>query len=212
MNPVKEYSPRQFRQQQGISLIVVLILLSAIFIVAAFGARLTILGEKASRNDRDRQIAFQAAEAALADAEIDIMGPNEATNSRVCKMDGSQIDLFIDGCGSTDADRGLCATNSSTTTQIYKTIDFEETGSSRHYVTLGDYTGRSVGFSTDSSALPAKNPRYIIELIPYNHVAGANASQRKSAFLVTSVGYGLNEKTQVMLQSVIFKPEQTPGC
>lgn len=212
MNSVKENSPRHFRQQQGISLIVVLILLSAIFIVAAFGARLTILGEKASRNDRDRQIAFQAAEAALADAEIDIMGPNEATNSRVCKMDGSQIDLFIDGCGSTDTDRGLCATNSSTTTQIYKTIDFEETGSSRHYVTLGDYTGRSVGFSTDSSALPAKAPRYIIELIPYNHVAGANASQRKSAFLVTSVGYGLNDKTQVMLQSVIFKPEQTPGC
>ena len=34
---------------------------------ALFSARMTLLGDKASRNDRDRQVAFQAAELALND-------------------------------------------------------------------------------------------------------------------------------------------------
>jgi type IV pilus assembly protein PilX len=59
--------------QRGVSLIVVMIMLSAIFVIVAFGSRLTLLGEKSARNDRDRQIAFQAAEAALSDAEVDLM-------------------------------------------------------------------------------------------------------------------------------------------
>lgn len=193
--------------QHGVSLVVVLILMSAIFLMAAFGARLTLLGEKSSRNDRDRQIAFQAAEAALGDAEIDLMGPNTATNSRVCATSSKKISLFIDGCGNTDADRGLCAT-SPPNQPLYKSIDFEETGSSRRYVTLGEYTGgRETGFATDSSALPAQKPRYIIESILYPRPNGKS----EYAFLITSLGYGLNKKTQVMLQGVVYKPD-VPGC
>lgn len=195
--------------QRGISLIVVLIMLSAIFMIAAFGARLTLLGEKSARNDRDRQIAFQAAEAALSDAEIDIMGPNAATNSRVCGMYSRKVELFAEGCGNTNDNRGLCSTNASTTTPLYKTIDFEDTSSSRRYVKLGEYSGRDAGFSTGNSALPAQLPRYIVETIPFT-IPGSLPNAK--AFLVTGLGYGLNKQTQVMLQSVIFKPGQTPGC
>ena len=197
----------QRSSQQGLSLIIVLIMLSAIFMLGAFGARLTLLGEKSGRNDRDRQIAFQAAEAALGDAEIDIMGPNTALNSRANAMDSRKLQLFIEGCGTTADSRGLCSTNTNTT-PLYKSIDFEETGTSRHYVTLGEYTGRNVGFSTGNSALPAQLPRYIVEAIAYNPIAGG-CTQHK-AFLVTALGYGLNQQTQVMLQSVIFKPN--PQC
>ena len=192
--------------QRGVSLVVVLILMSAIFLMAAFGARLTLLGEKSSRNDRDRQIAFQAAEAALGDAEIDLMGPNAAANSRVCATASKQVSLFVEGCGTTDENRGFCT--NPTTQPLYKSIDFEETGSSRRYVTLGEYTGgREVGFATDSSALPALTPRYVIEVISYPRPRGTN----ETAFLITSMGYGLNKKTQVMLQSVVYKPD-VPGC
>lgn len=192
--------------QRGVSLVVVLILMSAIFLMAAFGARLTLLGEKSSRNDRDRQIAFQAAEAALGDAEIDLMGPNSAANSRVCATASKQVSLFVAGCGTTDANRGFCT--NATTEPLYKSINFEETGSSRRYVTLGEYTGgREAGFATDSSALPAQTPRYIIEVISYPRPRGIH----ETAFLITSLGYGLNKKTQVMLQSVVYKPD-VPGC
>lgn len=195
--------------QRGVALIVVLIMMSAIFLLAAFGARFTMLGEKTARNDRDRQIAFQAAEAALSDAEIDIMGPNPATNSRECEIHARKVDMFAEGCGNTNATRGLCATNTSTTKPLYQSIDFEDTSSSRRYVRLGEYTGRDAGFSTGNGALPAQLPRYIVETIPFN-IPGSLPNAK--AFLVTSLGYGLNRQTQVMLQSVIFKPGQTPAC
>lgn len=193
----------QRSDQSGLSLIIVLIMLSAIFMLAAFGARLTLLGEKSARNDRDRQIAFQAAEVALGDAEMEIMGPNSAANSRTDEMDSRTLQLFIDGCGTTADSRGLCSTNTSTT-PLYKSIDFEETGTSRRYVTLGEYTGRNSSFSIGNSALPAQLPRYIIETIAYNPIQGSCAQHK--AFLVTALGYGLNQQTQIMLQSVIFKP------
>ncbi len=196
-------------RQQGISLVVVLVMLTAIFMIAAFGARLTLLGEKSARNDRDRQIAFQAAEAALGDAEIDIMGPNAAANNRVCNMYSLRVQLFAEGCGNTAENRGLCSTNVSTTEPLYKSIDFEDTSASRRYVKLGEYSGRDTGFSTGNSALPAELPRYIVETIPFN-IPGSSPNNK--AFLVTGLGYGLNKQTQVMLQSVIFKPGPTPGC
>lgn len=195
--------------QRGMSLIVVLIMLSAIFMMTAFGARLTLLSEKAARNDRDRQIAFQAAEAALGDAEIDIMGPNTESNSREAELDSRNLQLFAQGCGATAENRGLCNTNTSTTTPFYQSINFEDTGSSRRYVTLGEYTGRGSGFSTGNSALPAKLPRYIVETIPY-HVPGGCTNQK--AFLITGLGYGMNQQTQVMLQSVVFKPSPILKC
>ena len=195
------------QHQRGVSLIVVLILMSALFLVVAFGARLSLLGEKTSRNDRDRQIAFQAAEAALSDAEIDLMGPNAAANSRVCETSSKQTGLFVEGCGATTTNRGLC-TNSATSS-LYKSVNFEDTDdSTRRYVKLGEYTGgRNTGFATDSSALPAQMPRYIIEIVQYPRPRSTN----ETAFLVTAMGYGLNQKTQVMLQSVVYKPV-TPGC
>jgi type IV pilus assembly protein PilX len=195
------------RHQRGVSLIVVLILMSALFLVVAFGARLSLLGEKTSRNDRDRQIAFQAAEAALSDAEIDLMGPNTAANSRVCDTSSKQTGLFVEGCGLTSTNRGLCT--SSATTPLYKSVNFENTDdSTRQYVKLGEFTGgRETGFATATSALPAQMPRYIIEVIQYPRPRSTN----ETAFLITAMGYGLSQKTQVMLQSVVYKPV-TPGC
>lgn len=194
-------------QQRGVSLIVVLILMSAIFLMAAFGARLTLLGEKSSRNDRDRQIAFQAAEAALGDAEMDIMGPNSAANSRTCSFSSKSIALFVEGCGATDADKGLCL--NTTAHPLYQSIDFEDTSSSRRYVLLGEFTGgRETGFATGNSALPALLPRYIVETLNYKR---PRAKPEEQSFLVTAKGYGLNARTQVMLQSVIYKPA-TSGC
>lgn len=65
------------------ALIFVLIMISIVFVIAAVSSRVVTLGERAARNDRDRQVAFQAAEAALSDAELDIMGPNADPNQRV---------------------------------------------------------------------------------------------------------------------------------
>ena len=63
------------------ALVFVLIMISIIFVIAAVSSRVVTLGERTARNDRDRQTALQSAEAALSDAEMDIMGPNSLSGT-----------------------------------------------------------------------------------------------------------------------------------
>lgn len=60
------------RKQHGITLPVTLLLLLAALALGASAAQMAMLGEKAARSERDRLIAFQAAEDAMTDAERDI--------------------------------------------------------------------------------------------------------------------------------------------
>ncbi|WP_049279857.1 pilus assembly PilX family protein, partial [Ralstonia solanacearum] len=57
------------RRSAGFALITSLIMLLVITILALGGARLALDSKRISRNQRDNSIAFQAAEAALRDAE-----------------------------------------------------------------------------------------------------------------------------------------------
>ena len=59
--------------QRGFSLIVSLMMLVVIIILGISASQMAINEERGARNDRDRQIAFQAAEAALKDAEFEIL-------------------------------------------------------------------------------------------------------------------------------------------
>lgn len=216
------------RRQRGMALIIVLGMMSVIFVIAAISVRLTMLSERSARNDRDRQIAFQAAEAALADAELDIMGPNSAGNKR-CSIRSNHLEgYFVTGCGTstTDKTRGLCEMNPATASPLYTQINFEETtDSSRRYATFGEFTGRSANFKDQAAGgMSARTPRYIIEVVNYvatvqavpnpvptGFVAVPEAGLSEQAFLITGVGYGTSDNTKVMLQAMIFKPLSTPG-
>lgn len=213
------------------ALIIVLGMMSVVFVIATISIRLTLLSERQARNDRDRQIAFQAAEAALADAELDIMGPNADAAQR-CSMNSKELVLFVDGCGtnSTDKTRGLCASNTPTDDTDFKPrfslINFDETNdANRRYVKFGEFTGRSNFFKAQASGgLSIKEPRYIVEVVPYRAYIRTKQSGSavvpealiapppENAFLVTSLGYGISDNTRVMLQALIFKPLPTPGC
>ena len=218
--------------QRGMALIVVLGMLSVVFVIATISIRLTLLAERSARNDRDRQIAFQAAEAALSDAELDIMGPNAAANSRCGLIDAKQISLFTDGCGANTVDktRGLCSSNSPTEATIYKplysTINFDLDASdvTRKFVVFGEYTGRDAYFKDKAGGgMSSKSPRYIIEAVagyqatvktvsPDGRSSVGPAPPPQSAFLISALGYGVSDNTRVMLQALIFKPLKTPGC
>jgi type IV pilus assembly protein PilX len=209
------------RPQKGMALIVVLGMMSVIFVIAAISIRLTLLAERSARNDRDRQIAFQAAEAALADAEIDIMGPNAAANKR-CTIRSNHLEgLFVPNCGmdTSNQTRGLCGLNPISANPLYSTVNFEQTDDAlRKHVNFGEFTGRSATFTiSGSGGLSASAPKYIIEVV--NHVPPVSANGKpveaapvEQAFLVTAVGYGISINTKVMLQAMIFKPLATPGC
>ena len=80
MNDLACFTPRMAvrRGQLGLALPVVLIFLLVITIVAVIGVRRATLDEGVTRNQLDYEIARQAAEAALRDAERDVMLPPNA--------------------------------------------------------------------------------------------------------------------------------------
>jgi type IV pilus assembly protein PilX len=76
---MQKHSYLNGRKQIGISLIVVLMFLTAISSITIWSVRRSMLGEGLARNQLDLEVARQAAEAALRDAERDLMNLNAGT-------------------------------------------------------------------------------------------------------------------------------------
>lgn len=194
-------------QQRGASLIVSLLMLVAVLLLGISAAQISLQGEKASRNDRDRQIALQAAEAALQDAEMDIENSPDAKSRSALFSENPVLTDFIDGCGTGDSNTnlGLCATASPGSAPIWLTVDFTDAAaSSTKSVPFGNFTGQKM--QTGKGSLPSKLPRYIIEVLDYNAAAAVTDIENKKYFYrITAMGFGTRESTQVVLQTFYRK-------
>lgn len=204
---MKSSNRRNYQQQRGASLIVSLLMLVAVLLLGISAAQISLQGEKASRNDRDRQIALQAAEAALQDAEMDIENSPDAKSRSALFSENPVISNFIDGCGAGDSNTnlGLCATASPGSPAVWLTVDFTDTAaSSTKSVPFGNFTGQTM--QTGKGSLPSKLPRYIIETLGYR-VAGGGAEDGTLRYFyrITAMGFGARESTQVVLQAFYRK-------
>jgi type IV pilus assembly protein PilX len=202
------------RSNRGVALVFVLLMMSMAVAMAVISARLTLLGDKATRNDRDRQLAFQSAELALNDAEIDVFDPVQGTRS--CKFGGSG-GTFVPapGCSKEDATRGFCELDpSAPTTPLYRLIDWNDTSADRKWVKLGEFTGRADELQVGAAGTgPAKVPRYIIIKGQGGIMrAGTVAIEPKGAYVIYALGYGANPDTQVLLEAQITKPLLDKAC
>ena len=94
-NQMQRYLPSgSVRHQSGISLVVVLILLVAISILGVAVLRSSAMQERMSANQRDRSLAFQAAETAMRYAQENVLGagawdtsiptPTDCTDVGIC--------------------------------------------------------------------------------------------------------------------------------
>ncbi|MEA5098215.1 MAG: PilX N-terminal domain-containing pilus assembly protein [Burkholderiaceae bacterium] len=211
--PQRQPARRVLRaSQRGASLVVSLLMLVAVLLLGISAASMALQGEKAARGDRDRQIAFQAAEAALMDAEIDIEN-STASNSRsaLFKEKDVQVELFITGCGAGTANQslGLCQPAAAGQTPVWLAVDFSDTGaSSTKSVPYGFFTGQTM--QTGIGATPARLPRYIIEIFVDNQAGGSTSPEEASyIYRVTAIGYGMRDSTKVTLQTFYRKVEKT---
>lgn len=130
------------RKQTGVTLPVTLLLLLAALTLGASAAQMAMLGEKAARTERDRLIAFQAAEDAMMDAERDInagLGEPLPATART------------DDPGSVPA---------------WQAIDLAGNGGTEY----GALTGAAM--ETGQGNLPFRRPRYLVERIAYTPSAG----------------------------------------
>lgn len=196
-------------RQRGVSLILVLLILLIVSGLGVAASNIAVMGERGARNDRDMQIAWQAAEAALMDAEFDVRGPLASTRRAVFGTGGASPDrtlLPASGCGTTDSARGLCALvdDATTGTPTWLTVDFTATGSDAPTAEFGQFTGQDYP-AGDTGVRPVRPPRYIVEPIRDNWEVRDKSQQTEARYLyrVTAMGFGPRADIQAAAQMIL---------
>lgn len=189
---------------RGVALVVVLFLLVAILLLGASAGQLALQGEKAARGERDWQIAFQAAEEALMDAENDIEGmPGVAGRGALFAPDSALG--FVDGCGAgaNSVALGLCL-QAAAGAPVWQRVDFTDVAAdTTRSVPYGKFTGALM--PTGQGFQPFQRPRYIIELMPYTREGEEAGPQARFFYRITAMGFGARDGSQVVLQSFYRK-------
>jgi type IV pilus assembly protein PilX len=176
-------------------LICALMLMLAAMVIGVAIARGSVGALAAARNERDREVAQAAAEAALRDGERDIAGTDAPLSERAARFSAAGAAAFVNGCGHGGADRGLC---SDTPTPAWQSTDLAAAGNPV-LVPYGDFTGAQM--ATGRGLLPARRPAYLIErLAP----PGVGAEQG-TYYRISAIGFGMRATTQVVLQSLYHK-------
>lgn len=195
--------------QSGMTLVATLLILLVVLMLSIAASQIAVQGEKTSRNDRDHQVAFQSAEAALLDAEMDIEHSPDAGKSRSDLFSNTSAIGFPSdigsACGSGLQNRylGLCHHSETGAVPIWHTVNFmDDTAGTSNSVPYGRFTGQLL--HTANGSLPEKPPRYIVELMPYK-MPGALVTTPTYLYRITAVGFGARETTQVALQTVYRK-------
>ena len=196
------------RRQRGVTLVIVLMLLVIVTLLGVGAARIALLGERTTRNARDYHIAWQAADAALMDAQFDIRGPNSGSAQRVALFTPENTSNFVPGCNTSAEFRGMCAPSEGK--PVWAQVDFLDDGADAPTVAYGTFTGRAFD-SGATGVKPARVPRYMIEVVRDQTPMGSAASNTGSKaapimYRITSMGFGPREDVQVVLQ-IAFKKE-----
>lgn len=186
----------RFRKTEGgFVLVTALMFLVALTVLGMSIMGTNTLEERLAGYFRDRQLAFESAEAALREAERDLLYGTRSISGEMG---------FVAGCSSD----GLClpATDGS---PVW--VDLQDANDSGWMKGTGG--GKSVKYGTfskpASAALPhvAQQPRYVIEVlsvVPVGTSQKIGFAPKASSYVyrVTAVGFGRRVSTRVMLQAM----------
>ena len=189
------------RREQGAALIVCMLMMLVLLMLGTSGAQIAIQEEKASRHELDRLVAFQAAEAALKDGEHDV---EKLSRVEQFEMQGKSRAAGYCEAGMNNPFLGLCRPAPPEVFPMWQKIDLDGQVASVPY---GYFTGRA-----SAGADNAVPPGYLIEVLP-QHPAdeGRMDALRDRIYRITAIGYGLKERTQVVLQSYFWKGDKGQG-
>lgn len=151
--------PTIVRQQRGVALVVVLLFLVAVTGISVWTARQSMLAEGSVRNQMDQEVARQAAESALRDAERDIdqaalgvLASNASCLRSSAATDnyGINPNAFTAGCVG-----GLCLKDDST----YATSDWSSASTSNTTVAEPWWPANKGGLWNDNAdTKPGRDP------------------------------------------------------
>jgi type IV pilus assembly protein PilX len=184
--------------QRGAVLVVALCLMLAVLMIGVSAARSALDAAKSARHERDRHTAFGAAQAALADAERDIEGGAGPASPRTALFAPGSSTGFVAGCGAAGDNLGLCALAAPPAAPAWQSAGLAHDGGVG--VAYGSFTGAVM--PTGTGLLPARLPRYLVELVP---IPGS-APPAGRVYRVTAIGFGSNDATRVVVQAYYHKP------
>ena len=197
LNRSKQRPPMKTQRQQGVVIIMALVILLILSILGISSMSSSTMQERMAANTRDRHVAFQAAEAALRAAEREIeagLNPPSGTTP-------STANAFSDNCTN-----GLCNCYKATTSCLTNSA-------ATNY--WDDATVNAWNISTRhrtyviTLAEVAADPIYIIEFITYLQGSGgtttAGGPGDPEMYRVTALGFGQSMNSRVMLQSTYKK-------
>lgn len=197
MTPVATQPGRAHRAERGLALVSALMLMLATMAIGLAVVRGAFALLAAAHNERDRDVALAAAEAALRDGERDIAGTGIAPSpDRAAHFAPAGAAAFVAGCGRGADDLGLCL---ATGPPAWQTLDLADADNPA-LVPYGRFTGGVL--AVGRGVLPARLPAYVIERIA---PAGATA-QQGTFYRITAIGFGTRASTRAVLQSVYRLP------
>ena len=174
-------------RQRGASLIMVMMILIIVSLLGVGGAQIALMSERGARNDRDMQVAWQAAEAALLDAEFDMTDP---TSSRKVVFNGKNSTAFVPNCSTTGTTDGLYDFRACPK-PAWLSLNFTSTAAK----VFGAISGKTFAFG-NVGIQPAQAPLYIIELV--NDPLDAT----RFVYRVTAMGFGPRTDIQAVSQMI----------
>ena len=212
---------RILARQAGVSLVVSMIFILILAFLGLAAMRNSTLQERMANNMRDRNVALQAAELVLRDAERDLSSFKAdgvtfcAGGASGCRPAGERPKLAIYRADywswtssflaywTATCNHGQCYVDPDDTTATVPVwndtvADWTEaqTGNTLKTVKYGTYTG-----ATPLTMVPVQ-PRYMIEAIADKDPHGLRGTNRV-IFRITARAVGQNPNTVVILQSVI---------
>jgi type IV pilus assembly protein PilX len=181
------------RREQGSTLLIGMLFLIILTLLGLSAALINKTDERMSRNSRDRNIAFFAAESALRDARADI----NSTTGRIQGATGATAD-----CGGTLA-RGLCLPAAAGSAQVWETYLTDSTRSVEYGEMTLLTTKQKFQLAPARGGVTAQ-PRYLIEVLPDLSGVSLNAKiPQKWLYRITAIGFGANAGTSVIVQETI---------
>jgi type IV pilus assembly protein PilX len=189
---MNHYSSRRFipLNTHGFTMTTALVFLFALLLIGLAASRNSIIQERMVGNSKDSNLAFQAAEAALRDAENDVMTNVTATTA------------FTSACSN-----GLCSPSTlQIPVSITATWDYVDWNNSNVTRLYGQYTG--------VSPIPDvyTQPKYIIEKLSSIGAStgesigmGIQPISTGQAYRITVYATGARPETHITLQSVFTK-------
>lgn len=188
--------------EEGVALIVVMIVLVIVSMLGIGSTQLSMMTERGARNDRDAQLALQAAEATLLDAVSDIDGTPSAAQRASAFANGNLLDFEV-GCGTAGVRKGLCS-QALSGKPAWQTVDLAD---ETRTAAFGQFTARAFATAAgnERGLMPALPPRYIVEALEDRQLFRDLTQPPDVVYRVTAMGFGSRSDIQAVVQMLYRK-------